>query len=163
MDYNITTPGKTTVWLDPTLEVCKVYCPEPADGAINVRSAVTPVMLSWRRGDCTYAQTKDYVYFGTDPNLVCNATGVFLPPPILFLQPAQKLIGNLPLWTTYYWRVDEQVLIGGVPTLVRGDCWSFTTGCEPIVGDANKDCVLNFLDFANLARVWQQSQYWPPQ
>jgi len=163
-DYNVTTPGKTTVWYDPTIDLYKAYDPDPADGEINVRCVTTPITLKWVRGDGTFNQTKDYVYLGTDKAAVDAAnmsSPEFVPPPVLYLQLPQKFIGNKPLWTTYYWRVDEQLMVGGVSTLKHGDVWSFTTGCESITGDTNRDCLLNFLDYANLAEVWQQSQYWP--
>jgi hypothetical protein len=164
VDYNVTTPGKTTVYYDHTIDLCQTYAPVPANGAINVQSVVTPVTLRWTRGDCTYAQTRDFVYLGTDKAAVEAATTSspeYLSPPVPLASLAQKIVGNKPLWTTYYWRVDEQCLVGGVSKLVKGNVWSFTTGCASITGDSNLDCLLNFADYANLAQVWQQSQYWP--
>jgi len=70
------------------------------------------------------------------------------------------------LWKTYYWRVDEyhkKTLPGcsAAPVLTKGDIWSFTTGCELIDGDINRDCVVNFLDYAMLADDWRECVFFP--
>jgi len=44
-----------------------------------------------------------------------------------------------------------------------GNVWRFTTGCEDILGDINRDCLLNFDDFARLAETWGKQQFWPPK
>jgi hypothetical protein len=45
--------------------------------------------------------------------------------------------------------------------IVKGDVWTFTTGCPLIVGDLNLDCLLNLEDYAILLETWGQEQYFP--
>jgi len=47
-------------------------------------------------------------------------------------------------------------------TFFKGDIWSFSTGCELIPGDINRDCILNFEDLAGVAQSWGQEHFWPP-
>ena len=85
------------------------YSPTPADGAIEVDTA----MLEWLgEGD----QVTYKVYLSTDPN-VGDADLVGETP--LTLQ-----VVNLTPGTTYYWRVD-QIEAGGAVN--AGKVWSFTT------------------------------------
>ena len=66
---------------------------------------------------------------------------------------------GLELWKTYYWRIDE---IGIAPCpLGVGNVWTFTTGCAAIVGDLNMDCLVNFLDYAELAATFGEEEMWP--
>jgi len=67
-------------------------------------------------------------------------------------------IGNLPLWMDHFWRIDE---FNDDFTTTKGDVWKFTTGCAAINGDTNNDCILNFLDYADVASTWQEKQLWP--
>ncbi|MHC4346427.1 MAG: hypothetical protein ACYSUP_17280, partial [Planctomycetota bacterium] len=46
-------------------------------------------------------------------------------------------------------------------TVCRGDVWTFTTGCELIGGDANLDCLVNFVDYAMVAGTWMEEQFFP--
>ncbi len=64
-DYNITTPGKTTVWATIS---DKAIIPSPANSAANV--AVNGTNLIWRPG---FGAVSHDVYLGTDFNDVNNA------------------------------------------------------------------------------------------
>jgi hypothetical protein len=79
-------------------------------------------------------------------------------PPVDLQQTYTWNAGSLPLWTKYYWRVDQGC---SDATVVKGDIWSFTTGCPLIPGDANLDCIVNFLDYAEVAGTWMGQQYFP--
>jgi hypothetical protein len=139
----------------------KAWAPAPSDGATQVQSAVTTVELGWNAGT-ELGRGRHYLYFGTDADAVCNGTlasDEFMGA--LRDGPGGRTtfnVGNLPLWTTFYWNVDE---FNGDGSLTEGDCWSFTTGCAPIAGDTNMDCLLNFLDYADIASTWQDEQFWP--
>ncbi|MHC4575011.1 MAG: hypothetical protein ACYS76_12915 [Planctomycetota bacterium] len=132
------------------------YCPDPANGAIRVRSAVTEVILKWKA--LTGNRDMFTIYFSTDKACVeardpgCN---VGMSPAS---RPKEWPVGNLPLWTTHYWAIDTTYYPG---RLVPGEVWSFTTGCDPIQADFNEDCVANFKDFADVASTWQGKDYWP--
>jgi hypothetical protein len=103
-DYNITNPGKTTVWVpsDPT----KAASPNPANNAAGV---MPNTQLSWTAGSGTPSHN---VYFGTTSpgTFQGNQTGTSFNP------------GSLVFNTAYYWRIDE---VSG-PNTVTGDVWSFT-------------------------------------
>jgi hypothetical protein len=136
--------------------VKRVYCfiagpeardPSPRDGAINVRPSITMygIELCWKAGT-ELGRGRHYLYEFVDA-LRNGPDGITC-----------YNVGILPLWQTFYWKVDEFNEDG---SLKPGPCWSFTTGCPTIVGDVNRDCVLNFLDFADIASTWQQEQFWP--
>jgi len=149
-DFNVTNPGKTTVWADPAVDPKKAWLPSPPNGATKVTTQ--NLELSWQQGEGIERTGRNIVFFGTD----CDE----------LVQKAVKRAGDttwlvdepLELWKTYYWRVD-QFNDDGSTTV--GDCWSFTTGCEAILGDTNNDCVVNFDDYADVASTWQQEQFWP--
>ena len=104
-DYNITNPGKTTVWASvPT----KAGNPSPTNNATNV-STLTD--LSWT--GIVEANSHD-VYFGTvsPGTFQGNQTGTTFDPC--------RLDPN----TRYYWRIDE---VNG-PNIAPGDVWTFLTG-----------------------------------
>jgi predicted phosphodiesterase len=105
-DFNITTPGKTTVWASvPT----KAGGPSPANSAANVSTLAD---LSWT--GITGATSHD-VYFGTaSPGTFQTNTASTTYDP-----------GRLSANTTYYWRIDEKIDSNVVST---GDVWTFTTG-----------------------------------
>lgn len=105
-DYNITTPGKTTVWASSAVIASN---PSPANGATNVPT--TGTILSWT-GDPL--ATSRNVYFGTSnpPAYIGNQTATTYNP------------GTLALNTTYYWRIDEVEDPNHINT---GNVWSFTT------------------------------------
>jgi hypothetical protein len=112
---------------------------------------------------------RHFVYFGTDFNDVNDAPiyemgwvpgGPGVPPEYKACLPAFEpyySVGNLPLWTTFYWRIDE----GPQGPIVKGDVWRFTTGCPLINGDLNLDCLLNAEDYAILMTTWKEKQYFP--
>ena len=139
----------------------KAYSPSPSDGATAVRSSLTDVELCWSAGS-ELGRGRHYLYFGTDANATCNGT-LASDEFVDALRDGPEgrtcyTIGPLPLWTTFYWNVDEFNEDG---SLTQGDCWSFTTGCAAIGGDTNMDCLLNFLDYADVASTWQDEQFWP--
>jgi hypothetical protein len=67
-------------------------------------------------------------------------------------------VGNLPLWTCWCWRVDTFCQAGNT---VKGDVWTFCTGCEDIPGDVNRDCLVNFEDYACVAGDFGETDFWP--
>jgi hypothetical protein len=110
-DYNVTTPGKTTVMASaPT----KAGNPSPDNFDTNV-STLTD--LSW---DGMIEAVSHDVYFGTDPT-----------PDITEFQGNQPETTFDPCVltpnTTYYWQIDE-VNEGHPNSPWIGDVWSFTTG-----------------------------------
>jgi len=127
IDYDLTTPGLTTVTaVAPVTE--KAYKPvTPTDGETNVYRDTD---LVWIPG--LYAARHD-VYLGTVFEDVNSATRAD-PRGVLIGQNVSTATydpaGHLELDTTYYWRVDE---VNGPPdnTIFKGDVWSFTT--EPLV------------------------------
>jgi len=139
----------------------QAWDPTPSDGATNVRSSTTHVVLSWNPGNtfADYTGSKHQLYFGTDAQAVADATPSSDEYITSILHGDLYDIGVLTLWQTFYWRVDEFVRSDPV-TIVPGNVWSFTTGCF-LPGDVNKDCVLNFLDYAGVAETWQKQQMWP--
>jgi hypothetical protein len=161
-DYGVTNPGKTTVRRDCDFDECQAWAPNPANGAIEVQSVITEVILSWREGDCLGLRGRNALYFGDDEALVDAAT----PADPEFVQyhragETTHNIGNIPLWETRYWRVDELNTLAGKPPTTKGAIWSFTTGCAAIVGDLNMDCLVNFLDYAELADSFGGEEFWP--
>jgi len=149
-DFNVTNPGKTTVWGLEGIDPLKAWLPQPPNGATKITTQ--NLELSWQQGEGISRTGRNIVFFGTD----CAE----------LVQKAVLRAGNtswpvdetLELWKTYYWQVNE---FNDDGTTTIGDCWSFTTGCEAIVGDLNNDCILNFEDYADVASTWQQKQYWP--
>jgi hypothetical protein len=167
-DYGVTNPGKTTVHVGNCMgDPCQAWGPVPADGATEVRPGLTTggITLCWHEGDCLGVRGRNSVYFGTDFNDINDAT---TNDPILwqgFFQfrggDSCWYAGILPLWETFYWRIDEFNGIEEVEPVTKGQVWSFTTGCELIDGDINMDCLVNFLDFAELASTFGQEEFWP--
>jgi len=165
IDYDVTNPGKTTVSATEDFDRCRAYCPVPGNGAERVQSIETPVELCWQPGLCIGKRGRHGVYFDGDYEAVRDANDNPNIPPGRGFQRASLTcynvtedFGPLPLWTTYYWRIDEHNEDG---SYTKGKVWSFTTGCEDILGDINKDCLLNFEDYASIAGTWQQEQLWP--
>ncbi|MDD5134305.1 MAG: metallophosphoesterase [Phycisphaerae bacterium] len=103
-DYNVTTPGKTTVW---AVGSNKADNPTPANGAVNISRDTS---LSWTAG---LGAISHNIYFGTASpgTFQGNQAGTAFNP------------GQLALGTTYYWRIDE---VSGAGT-TTGDVWNFTT------------------------------------
>jgi hypothetical protein len=159
VDYGGTNPGKTTVTSTCAINFCQAWGPDPADGATKVQSLITEVCLDWIEGDCLGPHGHHKIYFSDDCNDLHEVNPIF--PLIAEWVPPFELdfcVGNLELWKTYCWRVDSYNQDG---TVTQGAVWSFTTGCELIAGDVNMDCLVNFLDFAELASTFGQEEFWP--
>jgi hypothetical protein len=151
---------------------CQAWGPDPPDGQTQVRSDLAEVVLCWQPGDCLGMKGRHFVYFSTDESCVTTqpvapAPGCFTPPPAgcylgyTYVGTEQNNLGLLPMWTTYYWRIDEGCADG---TVCGGQVWSFTTGCDLAVSDLNIDCLVNFEDYTTLAGVWMdQTPPWPPE
>jgi len=159
-DYDVTNPGKTTVYAKE-YNPCLAWGPTPADGATGV---VVDVLLEWQPGDYLGGRGRHALYFGEDRDQVCDSNWVGIPePPLAFILVPFSSYDisplGLELWKTYYWRVDEH---GEAPyPYCRGECWSFTTGCELIDGDLNLDCVVNFTDYALEAAAMGDEAFFP--
>jgi hypothetical protein len=162
VDYGVTNPGKTTVTSTCDFDKCQAWGPNPADGAIEVQSVETLVILEWIEGDCIGMMGRNSVYFGTDYDEVNDAT-ISDPEWEGYQRSGVNTYnaGNLPLWETFYWRIDQFNSIGGNPPVTKGKTWNFTTGCELINGDVNMDCLVNFLDYAELAATFGMEEFWP--
>ncbi len=165
-DFNVTNPGRTTVTADCSYNNCMAWGPWPADTETEIHSSTTDVILAWIEGDCVGMQGYSFIYFGTSEAAVAAATQID-PELQDYIQfrggPAtyniNTLLPPLPLWETYYWKIDE---FNTSPTgQTPGEVWSFTTGCAAIVGDVNMDCIVNFLDFAELANTFGEEELWP--
>ncbi|MHC4659062.1 MAG: hypothetical protein ACYS83_07795 [Planctomycetota bacterium] len=163
---DIPVSGGVTVCAPPGCDPNKASGPDPADGATGVKSKNTEVNLCWQ-ASCAVAgcpMCRHFIYFGTDCNEVEYAALFeigWVPPDVYrgWLPAGVTCynVGNLPLWTTRCWRIDE----GPMGPIVKGDVWTFTTGCPLIVGDLNLDCLLNLEDYAILLETWGQEQYFP--
>jgi hypothetical protein len=101
------------LWTFTTLPL-EAHFPSPADGAEDVAS---PVTLSWTPGKSTVI---NQVYFGNDKALVDARD-----PSTSKGNIVQKSVsvGNVELFSTYYWAVDEFTPMG----TVAGPVWSFST------------------------------------
>jgi hypothetical protein len=142
----------------------------PRNGATGIAAVTCDLILSWcgyacRWSYCIGQKGRYFIYFG-DCNCVTNTPS---PPAQGYNDPAcykgDNLAGNafynvgrLPLWTKYCWRIDLGCEDGSIH---RSDVWTFATGCPLIDGDANLDCVVNFLDYAALASTWMDDQFFP--
>jgi hypothetical protein len=93
----------------------EAHFPSPADGAENVKS---PITLSWVPGKNTVI---NFVYFGSDKALV-EARDPSTSKGSTAVQPSVS-VGDLELFSTYYWAVDEFTPTG----TVSGPVWSFST------------------------------------
>ncbi len=164
-DYGITNPGKTTVTACcECIDVCQAWNPFPPSGAIEVESAIKHVVLKWDEGECLGVRGSNALYFGTDEDCVTNGDDMspcFVGDLRFYGNPAVYDVNELPLWTTHYWRVDSINSVGGKPPETKGKIWNFTTGCDDPGGDINMDCLINFLDYAELAETIGEEEMWP--
>jgi hypothetical protein len=151
----------TGTWPGPPPD--QAACPRPCDGAERVSSrgsvAEPGVKLCWMPGCRVGSRGRHLVYFGSD----CDAVWAAGPgdPENVCVNRAYELccnVGVLPLWQCFCWRVDEFNQDG---TTTMGNIWSFCTGCEDIPGDCNRDCVLNFEDYAATVDDFGKQIYWP--
>jgi hypothetical protein len=138
----------------------KAWNPSPADGAEGIPSLFADVVLTWLGGDEIGSRGRHFVYFGSDASAVANADQDSDEFKGIHLVGEERYnAGQFELWKTFYWRVDEGLDPSG--EVVKGDVWSFTTGCVLIDGDANLDCVVDFKDFAAVASTWLETQFFP--
>ena len=153
--------SSTTVYALGDYNDCQAKGPSPSDGQVEVGSSMSEVVLCWESGSDIGSRGRHAVYFGSDANCVANAE---LNDPDCWISTQRDWllcvnIGNLPLWETFYWRVDE---LNSDTTICKGKVWSFTTGCELAVSDMNIDCVVNFKDYAELMAEWlDEVPFWP--
>jgi hypothetical protein len=156
-DFDVTNPGKTTVWAEEPIP-CQAFSPRPFDTAQEIPVG-SPVVLSWTAGE-GLGLGRHYVFFDEDESCVadasCGESGAACWRGMLRASTTSWSAGLLELWKTYYWRIDE---VGA--TCCQGKVWSFTTGCALIPGDINRDCVLNFDDYALVADDYGEEQFWP--
>jgi L-ascorbate metabolism protein UlaG (beta-lactamase superfamily) len=128
MDYDVTSPGMTTVWAVAKNPV-QARSPQPKEGAVLVINDATS--LNWMAGETA---VRHDLYFGTsfeDVNVaeITDMTGMYVG--------SQDFSGYifpeaLEWGATYYWRVDE---IEANNTLYRGSVWSFTVANYLVVDD----------------------------
>ena len=111
-------------WTFTTLPL-EAHFPSPADGAENVPS---PVTLSWTPGKNTII---NYVYFGTDEALVAARDASTSKGQQI---NASFAAGDVELFTTYYWAVDEFTPPPG--GTVAGPVWSFSTEKYVLIEDS---------------------------
>jgi hypothetical protein len=149
-----------TVWQPPPQ--LQAWNPSPLDGA---EGQCADVVLSWYAGDCI-GKKGHAVYFGDSYEAVDEAVPTdpefkgLLPPisPQTYDPP-----GDLELWRTYFWRIDELSAggpCGAVPD-TKGDVWSFSTGFELLcagnpspadgTGDVDPNVVLSWSPGQNAA------------
>jgi len=101
----------------------RVRMPQPASAATNV---TLDRVLSWRTGR---EAARHEVFFGTDPNVVRDAT-----IPVQTVTEASCSLASLAAeyGRTYYWKVNE-VNDAATPTSWNGDVWSFSTAGYAVV------------------------------
>jgi len=124
----------------------KAFDPDPGDNAIGVSTTPT---LSWLRG---LSAVSHDVYFGTDFDDVNDATQV--SPEFKGSQSEDTYVPDaLTFGNMYYWRIDEV----DASNTYKGDVWMFLVSptCDTFAeGDINRDCMVDFKDFAALAATW---------
>jgi hypothetical protein len=128
MDYDVTNPGKTTVWAtvsNPT----QARAPQPQDG-VTVQLVDSKAII-WTPGD---KAVRHDVYFGTDQNAVTDAdtsdaTNIYRGR---INESGYILPETLEWGQTYYWRIDE---IEADDTVHTGPVWSFTVADYLLVDD----------------------------
>jgi subtilisin family serine protease len=115
---------KGDVWRFTTAPL-KAHSPNPADGEILVDPNT---LLNWGAGFNAKTSQGHRVFFGTDYNVVLNATTSTIEykgtQSGTTYDPSPG--GTLALDTMYYWRIDE-VNKGSPTTVTKGDVWSFKT------------------------------------
>ncbi|MHC4664401.1 MAG: hypothetical protein ACYS9T_00390 [Planctomycetota bacterium] len=156
-----------TVTTPPPCDPLKASKPTPADGEKGIASVETDVILCWKAACGIGTLGRHYLFFGTDDYCIYNAPSYsigwiapdcYVGPPLL-AGTTCKNMGNFPLWTTQYWRIDEKLQTG---EMIKGDVWRFTTGCDPVpAGDVNLDCLVNLDDWALMLTTWGEEQFFP--
>ncbi len=106
--------------------------------------------LVWNPGNKTAAALGHDIYFGTDANIVAEATA---DNPLGVYRGCQGPNswdpGELILEQAYFWRVDQ--IDGETGAIYQGDVWSFTTEASLMID--------NFNDYANwedVLLVWEE-------
>ena len=131
--------------------------PEPTNGALNLLP-FRVTALSWNRPAPRHTgdTIKCDVWFGTDGNMPGTNT------KILNKQDANSVaISSLASYQNYYWRVDCYDPDGSGPE-IKSEGWTWTfnmadnCGLSYLPGDINKDCYVNFADFAEMAANWRK-------
>lgn len=94
------------------------------------------------------------VWFGTDPNMPGTNTKIVDKQNV-----STVAIGSILPHKDYYWRVDCYDPAGAGPEIkTEGWRWKFSTSdnCAGVYmsGDVNKDCYVNFTDFAKMSEDW---------
>jgi hypothetical protein len=140
----------------------QAWGPGPKDGATGEAAVTCDMVLEWNEGNCLGLKGRNFIYFSTDCDCVADTpAGEEGGPCYLGKQTVgntTKNLGTLPLWTKYCWRIDQGCQDG---SKVKGNVWTFTTGCPLIEGDANLDCVVNWTDYAMVASTWMGEQFFP--
>jgi hypothetical protein len=127
IDYNISTPGYTTVTAVP--DFGSAWNPNPAVGQEEV-AFNPPPFLNWSPGDWVQDPNGHQVYFGTSWTEVNDAN---TSTPVIYRGSTDQTtfdtnsrVGPLIPATTYYWRVDE-LNINNPDSPWIGQVWNFTT------------------------------------
>jgi len=146
------TDDQSQLWQGPvwsfTVLVGEAWGPDPYDFEDLI--SVTPI-LRWERGAQTgYSPPHEHdIYFGTNRADVNAAT--YASPEYMGFQVASPALlgdetwepvadGGLPPLdraTDYYWRIDEIHFRGMMPTVFKGDVWTFKTRHEIAIADVN--------------------------
>jgi hypothetical protein len=154
--------GTNTIVTAVPPDPCKSWGPSPADNATEIGAVTCNLILEWQTADCVPTKGRHFIYFGTDEDAVATCPGPPSAGPeyrgMNFAVDLDWDIGTLPLWQTFYWRIDEGCHDGSVCV---GPVWNFSTGCAIIGGDTNLDCLVNFIDYAAVASTFNESQYFP--
>jgi hypothetical protein len=158
---------RAIVTTPPPCDPLKASKPTPADGEKGIASVETDVILCWMPACGIGTLGRHYLFFSSDKGCVENGDSYhplwippdcYVPPPLLAATTCKNM-GNRPLWTKYYWRVDEKLQTG---EMIKGDVWRFTTGCDPVpAGDVNLDCLVNLADWALIMTTWGEEQFFP--
>jgi len=103
--------------------------PNPANGAVDVKPTT---VLKWNAGGVAASHE---VYFGSEADAVRNATKTSPEyKGTKALGDESYAPGQLPLATTYYWRIDEVNSINP-DSPWAGNVWSFTTSDYFVIDD----------------------------
>jgi len=139
LDYDITTPGKTTVKASSNSPYARFPSPSPAESNVPANTSLT-----WTSGD--YAAMHN-VYLGTDYNQVLNAnnaaSGIYKTSLVRSVNTYNPV--GLEFGKTYYWRIDE---VNGTDVWT-GPVWQFSTASYLIVENFQ-----SYNDTAQLKNVW---------
>ncbi|RKY21916.1 MAG: hypothetical protein DRP62_07710 [Planctomycetota bacterium] len=142
VDYNITTPGATTVTA-PACDYGDAYAPSPADHGSVPGAERDSTTLTWAPGDYVQEVNEHKVYFSDNFDDVNEANSAVLTVrDVNNYSPGSLMIGQ-----TYYWRVDEVNDANG--DIWPGTVWQFTVDPYILVDD--------FEDYndATISNTWE--------